>query len=73
MEAIGVLRDEKAVEYVIAALKDDDRFVRQEAAMALAKIGGVRALESMTQALAEEKNEFVRDFIQKAIGRLQPE
>jgi HEAT repeat protein len=64
--------DEKAVDSLIAVLKDDNRFVRQEAIKALSKIGGARALESLTQALVEEKDDFVQDSLKKAIERLQP-
>ncbi len=66
------MRDEKAVDSLIAVLKDDNRFVRQEAVWALGKIGGARALEALTQALVEEKDEFVQDSIKKAVERLQP-
>jgi HEAT repeat protein len=64
--------DEKAVDSLITVLKDDNRFVRQEVVRALGKIGGARALEALTQALVEEKDEFVKDTIKKAIDRLQP-
>ena len=64
--------DEKAVDFLIALLKDDDRFVRQEAVWALGKIGGTRALEGLSRASFEEKNGFVQDAIKKAIERLQP-
>ena len=64
--------DEKAVDSLIAVLKDDNRFVRQEVVMALAKIGGARALQGLTQALLEEKDEFVKNSIKKAVERLQP-
>jgi HEAT repeat protein len=67
------MRDEKAVDSLIAVLKDDDRFVRQEAVSALGRIGGSRALEALTQALAEEENRFVQDSMKKAVERLQPQ
>ena len=66
------MRDEKAVDSLIPVLKDHNRFVRQEAVRALGKIGGARALEALTQALVEEKDEFVKDSIKRAIERLQP-
>jgi HEAT repeat protein len=64
--------DEKAVDSLATVLKDDNRFVRQEAVRALGKIGGTRALEALTQALVEEKDEFVKDSIKKTVDRLQP-
>jgi hypothetical protein len=39
----------------------------------LGKIGGTKALEALTQSLVEEKDEFVKDSIKRAIERLQPE
>ena len=71
-QAIGVMGDEKAVDYLIAVLKDDNRFVRQETVWALGKIGGARALEALTQVLVEEKDEFVKDSMKKVIERQQP-
>jgi HEAT repeat protein len=67
-----MMRDEKAVDSLISVLKDHNRFVRQEAVWALGKIGGAKALESLTQALVVEKDEFVKDSIKRAIERLQP-
>ena len=64
--------DEKAVDSLIILLTDDNRFVRQETVRALGRIGGARALEALTQALVEEKNEFVKEFIKKAVEKLQP-
>ncbi|MBN1368100.1 MAG: HEAT repeat domain-containing protein [Dehalococcoidales bacterium] len=71
-ETIGIMGDNKAVDYLIVLLKDDNRFVRQETVRALGKIGGAMALETLTQALFEEKDEFVKDFIKKAVEKLQP-
>ena len=64
--------DEKAVDSLISVLKDNNRFVRQEAIWALGKIGGTIALESLTQALVVEKDEFVKDSIKRVMERLQP-
>jgi len=52
-------------------LKDKNRFVRQEAIAALGKIGSARPVEPLTRALTEEKNEFVKDSIEKLLGKLQ--
>ncbi len=70
-ELLGSTKDEAAIGALITALKDENRFVRQEAVLALKKIGGSRAAEHLTQALNTEKNEFVRDFIKRALERLQ--
>ena len=41
-ETLGMIVDEKAVDALIPVLKDKDRFVRQEVAIALGKIGNPR-------------------------------
>jgi len=66
------MRDGNAVDPLIAVLKDDNRFVRQEAVRALGRIGGTKALEALSQAIIEEKDKFVIDTIKKAIEMLQP-
>ena len=71
IEMLGIMGDETAIDALIPVLKDENRFVRQEAVLALKKIGGSRAIEHLTQALNTEKNEFVRDFIKMALERLQ--
>ena len=70
-EMLGSTEDETVIDVLIPVLKDKDRFVRQEAVLALRKIGGSRAVEHLSQALDTEKNEFVRDFIKMALERLQ--
>jgi len=70
-ELLGSTADETAIDALIPLLKDKNRFVRQEAVLALKKIGGSRAVEHLTQALNTEKNEFVIDFIRMALERLQ--
>ncbi|MFC2001719.1 HEAT repeat domain-containing protein [Chloroflexota bacterium] len=52
-------------------MKDKDRFVRQEAIAALGKIGGERVVEPLTQALGEEKDNFVQDSMRKALEKLR--
>jgi HEAT repeat protein len=71
VELLGATEDETVIDALIPVLKDKDRFVRQETVLALKKIGGSRAAEHLTQALNTEKNEFVRDFIKRALERLQ--
>ena len=68
---LGIIGDEKAVDALILVLKDRDRFVRQEAVTALGKIGGGRSVQPLTQALEEEKDEFVMDFIKKVLDKLR--
>jgi hypothetical protein len=71
-EAIGIMRDETAMDSLIPMVKDPNRFVRQEVVRTLAKIGGPRSLALLTQALVEEKDEFVKDSIKRAMDKLQP-
>ena len=71
IEMLGIIGDEKAVDALILVLKDKNRFVRQEAIAALGKIGGERLMKPLTQALEEEKDEFVIDSIRKALEKLR--
>ena len=71
IEMLGIMGDEKAVDALILVLKDKNRFVRQEAIAALGKIGGERLVEPLTQALEEEKDEFVIDSIKKVLEKLR--
>jgi HEAT repeat protein len=70
-EMLGLMADETAIDTLVPVLKDNNRFVRQEAVLALGKIGGSRSVEYLTQALSIESDEFVIDFIKKALERLQ--
>ncbi len=70
-ELLGSTADETVIDALIPVLKDENRFVRQEAVWALKQIGGSKAVEPLTQALNTEKNEFVRDFIKMALEKLQ--
>ena len=70
-ELLGSTADETVIDALIPVLKDENRFVRQEAVLALKNIGGSRAVEHLTQALNTEKNEFVINFIRMALERLQ--
>ena len=70
-ELLGLTADETVIDALVPVLMDENRFVRQEAVLALRKIGGSRAVEHLTQALNTEKNELVIDFIKKALERLQ--
>jgi HEAT repeat protein len=71
IEMLGIIGDEKAVDALILVLKDKNRFVRQEAVTALGKIGGKRVVESLTQALGEEKDEFVQDSMRRVLEKLR--
>ena len=70
-ETLGSVGDEKAVDSLILALKDKNKFVRQEVVSALGKIGDKSLLEPLTHALEEEKDEYVKSFINKVLDKLQ--
>jgi HEAT repeat protein len=70
-ELLGLTANETAVDALIPVFKDNNRFVRQEAVLALGKIGGSRSVEYLTQALGTESDEFVKDSIRKALEKLQ--
>ena len=71
VEMLGSTADDTVIDALIPLLKDENRFVRQEAVLALKKIGGSRAVEHLTQALNTEKDELVIDFIIRSLERLQ--
>lgn len=69
-EALGDLRDPKAVEPLIAALKDRDAEVREGAAEALGKIGDRRAVEALTEALNDPRHD-VRKKAERSLEYLR--
>jgi HEAT repeat protein len=71
VEMLGKMMDDKAVNALIPILNDKDRFVRQEVALALGKIGNSKVVEHLTQAIENERHEVVKRFLQKAIEKLQ--
>ncbi|MFA5317369.1 MAG: HEAT repeat domain-containing protein [Dehalococcoidales bacterium] len=70
-DTLGMIGDEKAVDSLTLALKDTNRFVRQDVITALRKIGGAKLVESLTLALEEEKDEVVKDSINKVLEKLR--
>jgi HEAT repeat protein len=67
--ALSSLGDVRAVEPLIAVLKDGDEFVRTAAAEALGKLGDARAVEPLVAAL-KDGDEFVRTAAAEALGEL---
>lgn len=70
-EALGKLRDARAVEPLINCLKDDEFWVVQAAADALALIGDVRAVEPLEAALERYKVGKVGKNIVEALEKLR--
>ncbi|MDD5678798.1 MAG: HEAT repeat domain-containing protein [Kiritimatiellae bacterium] len=51
VEALGLIGDRDAVDTLLAALKDSDRFVRQNAILSLGWLGDPRAVAPLTEVL----------------------
>jgi len=66
---LGLMKDPRAVEPLIAALRDADRLVRSSAARALEDIGDRRAIEPL-RALLGDEDEVVRYNAAEALGGL---
>lgn len=69
-EALGKIKDIRAVESLIQALKDDDMHVREKAAEALGRIGDKRATELLIRAREEDEDYDVRIDATEALGRI---
>ena len=67
VEAVGKIGDKRAVEPLIQALNDENKYVREGAALALAEIGDKRAVEPLIQAL-NDKDENVRAEAADTLG-----
>ncbi len=63
INSLAVRRDAEAVEKLQARLKDNDAEVAAATAVALGRIGGPRALQALTEALARERRMPVRSAI----------
>ena len=66
MDALGEIKDERAVGPIIKILKDEDNYVREKSANALGKIGDRRAVEPLIEALKDE-NGHVRSSVQRML------
>lgn len=69
-EALGDIRDHKAVVPLIGALTDRDHEVREEAAKALGMIGDKKAVEPLNEAL-KDTDAKVRREAELALARLR--
>ena len=69
LEALGAIGDARAVEPLIAALKDSELYVRLGGAKALGEIGDARAVESLSAALQDSASD-VRKNAAAALGKI---
>ncbi len=70
IESLARSGDERAVEPLISALKDDDWRVRQKSAWALGYLGDPRALVPLRHVLRDDL-EGVQEMIREAIEMIQ--
>ena len=68
--ALGELGDARGVEPLIAALKDESKYVRHFAAEALGKLGDARGVEPLRELLGDE-DDGIRKGAAEALKRLR--
>lgn len=69
-EALGILKDTKAVDPLIKSLNDKDEEVRWKAAWALGNIGDKRAVQPLINSLSDERW-YVRRYAASSLGKLK--
>ncbi|MFW6172403.1 MAG: HEAT repeat domain-containing protein [Elusimicrobiota bacterium] len=70
VKELAEIKDERKLEPLIEALKDEDKDVRREAAKALKKIGSKRAVEPLIKALKDD-DKLVRCEAADALGSIK--
>jgi len=65
--ALGVFRDERAVEPLIESLKDANRDVRIYAVRALIGIGDIRAVEPLRDVAENDPDEYARTSVKECL------
>lgn len=69
-EALGQIRDQRAVDPLIIALKDPDTTLRENAAAALGKIGDIRTIPSLIATIQSEDNTNVKSCLVEALSSM---
>lgn len=69
ISALGRLGDERAVELLVSALQDEDKYLRREAAKALGELGFPNAVEPLIESLEDPEDYVQRNSI-TALGML---
>lgn len=68
---LGELRDSRAVQPLIIALKDEYTLVRTNAAEALGRIGDRGAIEPLTELIQTDSNEVVRKAARQSLEMIR--
>ncbi len=71
--ALGNSRDQRAVPYLVAALRDRKPLVRGHAAWALGELGGSQARRALESLLAVEADGWVRQEAEQALSHFETE
>jgi len=70
-EALGNMRNAKAVEPLITALKDENGDVRWKAVVALGEIGDKKAIDSLNNLLRNENNDLIRESAKEVLEKIK--
>lgn len=68
-DALGHLKEKRAVEALIIALNDIDPQVQEDAAWALGEIGDKKALPALIALRDNSKHSYVNDFVLEAVEK----
>jgi len=68
---LSLIRDRRAKGALIAALKDASPAVRAKVARALERLGDVKVIEPLKNAVVLEKDTYVRGVMQEALKKLE--
>ena len=72
MEALGAIKDKRAVEPLTALLNDDNENIKEKVVEALGAIKDERAVEPLT-ALLNDDNENIKEKVVEALGAIKDE
>lgn len=70
-EALGKIKDERAIDFISSALFDDDGRVRERSAWALGEIGDTRGVGDLLNRITYEKEENVKLAIINAFAKIK--
>jgi len=70
-EALGDIKDKRAVEPLIEVLRDEYFVIRKYACWALGEIGGVGAVDPLIEVLRGDSDNGVRKYAAEALGKIK--